>query len=247
MLQRWLCPPACLRAECFSKDIDATRRNPPKHKFYADEMAQSIRDASMRNVMQIEPGTPATDTGRSLNFDRIMYQGPISKGQVALEVSYREEVIELPDLVQIGEPFYEDFRIPVMAINEIVAEKLRTLCQRSRATDLSDLAMIFRDQAAALSDPDILRIAVEKFTLVKDGDRAARIERNVSHIATEYANTVSNVAPDAPDYTTASETVLARIRGVSAARSRHVLPTPVSVSARSSSPNGGAFRREIRR
>lgn len=198
--------------ERFSKDIDATRRNPPKHKFDADEVAQSVRDASMRNVLEIEPGTPTTDTGRSLDFDRITYQGPISTGHVALEVSYREAVSELPDLVQIGEPFYDSFQVPVMAINEIVAEKLRALCQRRRATDLSDLAMIFRDQAAVLSDADIVRIAVQKFTLVKDGDRAARIERNIGLVATEYANTVSSIAPDAPDFSTASETVLARIK-----------------------------------
>ena len=196
--------------ERFSKDIDATRRNPPQHKFNADEVAQSVRDASMRNVLEIEPGTPTTDSGRSLDFDQITYRGPISRGTVALEVSYREAVVEPPDHVQIGEPFYDCFR--VMALNEIVAEKLRALCQRRRATDLSDLAMIFRNQAASLSDSDIARIAVQKFSLVRDGDRAARIEQNISLVATEYANTVPSVAPDAPDFATASRAVLARMR-----------------------------------
>lgn len=71
-------------------------------------------------------------------FDRIAYRGPISQGRIALEVSNREAVVEPPDRAHVGEPFYDAFEVPVMAVNEIVAEKLRTLCQRRRATDLSD-------------------------------------------------------------------------------------------------------------
>jgi predicted nucleotidyltransferase component of viral defense system len=202
--------------ERFSKDIDATRRNPPKHKFDADEIAESVRAASMRNVIEIEPGAPRTDSGRSLDFDRIEFRGPLGQGIVALEVSYREAVVDPPELAMIGEPYYEPFEIPVMAINEIVAEKLRTLCQRQRPTDLSDLAMIFDRQAARLDDESIIRLAREKFAagLVRDGDRLARIEDNVEAMASVYAAAVPGLALDAPDYATAKASVLARIRGL---------------------------------
>ena len=99
-----------------------------------------------------------------------------------------------------------------MVLDEIVAEKLRALCQRLRPTDLADLAMIFANQADALNDALIRRISKHKFKLVKDGDHAARIERNVSLLAADYANTVSDVAPDAPDYARARGTVLERIK-----------------------------------
>lgn len=197
--------------ERFSKDIDATRRAPPKHKFDAEEVAHSVRQASMRNVLEIDPGMPRTDSARSLDFDRIAYRGPLGQGLVALEVSYREGVIEVPDVVTIGDPFFEPFEIPVMAINEIVAEKMRALCQRQRPTDLADLAMIVARQQERLDDERILRLARQKFEIVGRGDRLGRIERNIVEIGTAYAATVSGLAPDAPDFATASAIVLKRI------------------------------------
>jgi hypothetical protein len=50
----------------FSKDVDATRHAPPSHKLEADDVAATIRDASIQNVVQFVPGEPATDSARSL-------------------------------------------------------------------------------------------------------------------------------------------------------------------------------------
>ncbi|MCA1678697.1 MAG: nucleotidyl transferase AbiEii/AbiGii toxin family protein [Actinobacteria bacterium] len=200
--------------ERFSKDIDATRREPPRHKFDANEVAESLRAASMRNLIEIEPGAPRTDSGRSLDFDRVEYRGPLGQGIVALEVSYRESVLEPPDLFTIGEPYYEPFEIPVMAINEIVAEKLRALCQRQRPTDLSDLAMIFSREAARLDNATIVRLAEQKFApgLVRDGDRMGRVEENVEAMISAYTDTIPGLAPDAPDFSSAKAMVLGRVR-----------------------------------
>lgn len=95
--------------ERLSKDIDATRREPPKHKFDAEEIASSVRSASMGDLLSIEPGQPKTDSGRSLDFASVAYKGPLSTGHLALEISYREAVVEPPDIVEIGPPYYEPF------------------------------------------------------------------------------------------------------------------------------------------
>lgn len=55
----------------FSKDLDATRINPPKHKLNADAVADSMRRAGMRNLLEIQPGPVEIDTGRSLGFDSV--------------------------------------------------------------------------------------------------------------------------------------------------------------------------------
>lgn len=55
----------------FSKDVDATRHNPPAHKLEADEVADAIRAASITNVVNFDPDEPATDSARSLDFDRV--------------------------------------------------------------------------------------------------------------------------------------------------------------------------------
>ena len=61
-----------------------------------------------------------------------------------------------------GHPFYEPFEILTMDPGEMAAEKLRTLAQRQRATDLADLAVLLRSLPAT-SDERIARYAVVKF------------------------------------------------------------------------------------
>ena len=115
--------------ERFSKDLDATRINPPKHKLDATEVRDAIRNAGVKNLLTFSPAEPATDSGRSLDFDSISYRGPIGQDTIAVEVSYREDVILPPLLAAVGEPYYKPFEIPVLQLDEIVAEKLRTLAQ----------------------------------------------------------------------------------------------------------------------
>lgn len=195
--------------ERFSKDIDATRINPPKNKLDSAAVADAIRRSGMRNLMSLNPGTPATDTGRSLDFASIRYTGPLGSGLVSVEVSYREDVIEVPQLVAVGEPYYEPFLIPVLTLNEIVAEKLRALAQRDRPTDLSDIAMILLEDT--IDERRVRELAAKKFELVKAGDHRRRIEDTISAMAGQYDAAVSAVAPDAPDYATASRILLSRL------------------------------------
>jgi predicted nucleotidyltransferase component of viral defense system len=195
--------------ERFSRDIDATRINPPKNKLDAANVAATIRRAGIRNLLTLDPKSPRTDTGRSLDFDSIGYSGPLGNGIVAVEVSYREDVIEEPLMALVGEPYYEAFEIPVMQINEIVAEKLRTLAQRDRPTDLADLAMILASNDV---DADRVRELVRaKFELVKQGDHRERIESRIIGMAAEYDAAVRAVAPDAPDYDEARRVVVGRL------------------------------------
>jgi predicted nucleotidyltransferase component of viral defense system len=195
--------------ERFSKDIDATRINPPKHKLDSSEVADVIRDAGVRNLMTLTPGRPATDSGRSMDFDNVRYSGPLGKGTVSVEVSYREDVVEEPDMVVVGAPYYEPFPIPVMKLAEIVAEKLRALAQRDRPSDLADLAMILR--RTSIDQRRVRAIAGRKFELVRAGDHRARIEDTIARLAVRYDEAVGAVASDAPPYAVAAEAVLGRL------------------------------------
>lgn len=64
-----------------------------------------------------------------------------------------------------------------MSMDEMAAEKLRTLAQRLRPTDLADLAIILT--SARTTDRDIARLTQHKFELVAKGadNRIDRIER----------------------------------------------------------------------
>lgn len=196
----------------FSKDVDATRHEPPTHKLDAGEVADVIRRASIRNVVRFEPGEPATDSARSLDFDNVTVAGEmLSSGSVQVEVSYREEVVAEPVIVAIGDPFYEPFEIYTMDVAEMAAEKLRALAQRNRETDLADLAVMLRDNVR--DDSMVARLAEVKFKLVKQGrtNRLDRIHERIQLFEDTYDDVVPPLFPDAPTYRDTLDIVMPRL------------------------------------
>lgn len=143
--------------------------------------------------MEFDPAEPATNSGRSLDFDTVRVSGPdFEEALVQVEVSYREPAILQPRGLKLGYPFYEHFEISVMQLNEMAAEKLRALAQRDkRETDLADLAVMLTDDEA--DDEVIAELAVKKFEKVTPG-RANRIERIQAHLK-GYAYTYDNEVP----------------------------------------------------
>lgn len=199
----------------FSKDVDATRHAPPAHKFEADDVAAAIRDASIQNVVQFVPDEPATDSARSLDFEKVHVTGEgFAETDVQVEVSYREAVVGTPVPVDIGDPFYTPFEILTMEVAEMAAEKLRALAQRLRETDLADLAVMLRDDT--VRDDEVARFAEAKFELVKQGraNRIDRVERNLAELAATYDDVVPQLFPDAPSYREAAEIVWPRIKAM---------------------------------
>lgn len=199
--------------ERFSEDIDATRHNPARNKLDAEEVAEAIRDASVREIVRFVPQAPATDSGRSLDFDEVRVTGELwADTSVQVEISYREGVVDEPVSVLIGAPFYEDFEILAMAVPEMAAEKLRALAQRTVVTDLADLAeMLSRDD---VGDDDVARLAAHKFELVKQGaaNRAQRIEERLREMAADYDDVVPGLFSGARSYREAFEIVWPRIK-----------------------------------
>ncbi len=183
-----------------SGDIDATRTNPAKHKLDADDVAEAMRRASDEPVLRFDPGEPETNTRESLDFDRVEYHTARGDGRVAVEVSYREAIADEPNWVTIGAPYYEPFAIPVLTLEETTAEKLRTLLQRRRATDLADIALILGRHGKALNRARVRELAAVKFELVKQGDLRERIEANLDALRNEYEATIGGLDPDAPPY-----------------------------------------------
>jgi predicted nucleotidyltransferase component of viral defense system len=197
----------------FSEDVDATRHNPARHKLDTEEVAQAIRDASVGDIIRFSPQEPATDTARSLDFDDVRVSGSlISDDRVEVEISYREEVVDPPVRALIGEPFYEPFEILAMAVPEMAAEKMRTLAQRVRVTDLADLAeMLVRPE---VRDDDVARLAHQKFAFVAEGvaNRADRVYNHLREMGADYDDAVPRLFPGARSYGEAMAIVWPRIK-----------------------------------
>jgi len=196
-----------------SKDVDATRHAPAKHKLDSDEVARAIRDASIHDVVRFQPKPPTTDSARSLDFDQVEVLGTeFPDSSVQVEVSYREELVDEPELANIGAPFYEPFEILTMTKEEMAAEKLRAIAQRLRPTDLADLSWLL--SATQASDDHIAEITVEKFELVKTGreNKLMRIESRLAEMADTYDIEVPSLFPEAPSYREAMAIVGPRLK-----------------------------------
>ncbi len=99
----------------------------------------------------------------------------------------------------------------MLTLEETVAEKLRTLLQRQRATDLSDLALILGEHGDQLDRAHVRLLALTKFELVKQGDRRARLKANVEALRATYEQTVPGLAPDALPFADAQTLTLAAL------------------------------------
>jgi predicted nucleotidyltransferase component of viral defense system len=199
----------------FSEDVDATRHDPPRNKLEPAAVAEAIREASVGDIIRFRPQEPGTASARSLDFDDVRVSGAmLPDTRVQVEISYREEVIDPPDLARIGAPFYQEFEILAMSIPEMAAEKIRAIAQRVVVTDLADLAEMFaRDD---VTDSEVSRLVRHKFALVKRGsaNRTDRIEAHLGEMAADYDDVVPTLFPAARGYAAAMAIVWPRIRGL---------------------------------
>ncbi|MHB1524581.1 MAG: nucleotidyl transferase AbiEii/AbiGii toxin family protein [Candidatus Dormibacteria bacterium] len=198
-----------------SLDVDATRHQPAKNKLDSDAVGNSIRAAG-KPFYRIPPLSPATNSKNSLDFDSVRFQGPISRGQVAVEVSYREAICLEPIPAQIGPPYIDAVTIPTMDPVEMLAEKYRTLCQRSRPTDLLDAALLWDGAAGAIASHQVAELIPVKFAggIVRGGNHADRIRANIEGMAATYDAVIQARAPGAMEYQRAAQLVMSRIASV---------------------------------
>lgn len=199
-----------------SFDLDATRLNPPREPLDSEAVRQSIQSARKGSLVSLKVAAPKTDTDNSLDFESVRYTGQgtgvgISPGTVAVEVSYREAVVLEPLRAMIGPPYYEPFPVPVLQHAEFAGEKLRTLAQRLRPTDLADLAFLLQKKMAR--PEDIAQVVPVKFAkgLVRQGNPSGRIHENILALAAEYDTAVPDLAPDAMSYADARDVVMAHL------------------------------------
>lgn len=196
----------------FSGDIDATRHQPPKHKFDSEDVRTAIRSAGRKIRFSVKVPEPLTDSAFGLDFDNIEFKGLLAQaGSVDVEISYREGICHEPDNVEIGPPFYEPFTIPAMTPSEMVAEKLRALAQRIKHHDLADVGFMLLSRAGAISDTAVQEITPRKFALARGGDVAARIKANLDAMSAGYEDALNAIAADYPSYADARAAVESKL------------------------------------
>lgn len=194
-----------------SRDADATVVNPAKSPVPHEDVMASIEDARMGQFLRYSvPKEPATANKFSLDIDKIEFTCAEVAGTLDVELSFREGVVLDPTRNPIGKPYFEEFLASMMRPVEMAAEKLRTLAQRQRGTDLSDCVPL--ERLAADEITELSRVRIEKFKLVRDGVGPDDIAGRIDALAGRYEADVRAVDPYAPDYETARDAALRLVR-----------------------------------
>lgn len=194
-----------------SRDTDATVVAPAKAPIPADEVRQAIVDARMGQFLQIgAPADPLTANRYSLDFDKVSFACSSVKGTFDVELSFREDLVLSPRPMPLGMPYFASFEVLTMRPVEMAGEKLRTLVQRQRGTDLSDCVLL---DALSKGDRDLLpQVRLEKFKLVRDGVGLDQIRERIDALDPRYEADVRAVDPEAPDYETARRAAMSIAR-----------------------------------
>lgn len=124
----------------FSEDLDFTLTGKVSLDSLKDTVVGAVGSynfaADVDNLVEDE---------RTLGF-RLRIQGPLFRDRrgictIRIEASRREEVSLPPQSAEVDPPYYDilPYVLEVMHLEEIAAEKIRTIYTRDRATDLYDL------------------------------------------------------------------------------------------------------------
>lgn len=189
-----------------SKDIDGTIGT--KHAALDPKVLQRVVRNQCRDLsLNFELKTPAM-TADTLDFGNIGYVGPLSSGFLTLEMSYREDLILKPRMLEIDSFGVPKFAIRAMAVDEMIAEKWRCLVQRSprKPGDPYDLWFLWTDfrlrrprTADDIIDAAMVKSLVPKKVTVHGGH--ATMIQMLDLYAQTWASAIGDTVPeDAPGF-----------------------------------------------
>ena len=129
----------------FSEDLDFTLQKIIK----ASQIKKIAIDAIKIYNYMVESDRTKEDN-RTISF-RLKIQGPLTKQRVGIctiriEISTREQILKKPTKKEFT-PIYTDilpYVLDVMALDEILAEKIRAIYTRQKARDLYDLYKLIK-------------------------------------------------------------------------------------------------------
>jgi predicted nucleotidyltransferase component of viral defense system len=200
----------------FSEDLDFTviedgPIDPADVEPLLVEVLQAVADESGIDFSNRQPVLRARQQPGSVE-GRVYYQGPLAAPSVAsvkLDLSANELLARAPERRPIAHPYEPDEALPDPAdvacyvFEEVFAEKLRAMGERSRPRDLYDIVNLYRRDDLRLRRQDIHAILVEKCAY-KDIEvpTLASIEASglVPELESEWENMLGHQLPALPPF-----------------------------------------------
>jgi predicted nucleotidyltransferase component of viral defense system len=129
-----------------------------------------------------------------------------SKNSISLDLSPNEVIVDEPKIQAIFNPYYgKKFSVPTYTLEEIVAEKLRSMLQRIRVRDYYDVWYLLSKKRNELDMKKIRKIFLKKIEYKKIAFAGKdqfmdkhRLEQTEAYYATQLAHQIS----DLPDFRT---------------------------------------------
>jgi len=158
----------------FSADLDFTLRSSPLPDALRAEIEMACRALTEETGLQLVPAdfrTLRDVPGEEAHQARISYTGPLGRlgGQqprIKLDLTIYETLVLSPECRSVYHSYSDadslNLAVPVYALDEMLAEKLRAMLRRARARDLYDVWQLFTRYADALDFVRVRRVLVEK-------------------------------------------------------------------------------------
>ncbi|MDY6875929.1 MAG: nucleotidyl transferase AbiEii/AbiGii toxin family protein [Chloroflexota bacterium] len=158
----------------FSADLDFTLRASLSPQALRSEIEAACRTITEETGVRLAPvdfRTLRDVPGEEAHQGRIEYTGPLGRmggnqPRVKLDLTIYERLVLPPERRPVHHPYSDagnlDLTVPVYALDEMLAEKLRAMLRRARARDLYDVWQLFTRYAERLDFEQARRVLEEK-------------------------------------------------------------------------------------
>jgi predicted nucleotidyltransferase component of viral defense system len=109
----------------------------------------------------------------ALTIDRLGFVGPLQHpNSIKVDISFRESVLLTPRQLVMSTSYVPSFTVTCMALEEILAEKIRAALMRRTPRDYFDLWLLFQQGNIAFDTlPDLVRAKLDTVDYPYDPDR----------------------------------------------------------------------------
>ncbi|MDI6825941.1 MAG: nucleotidyl transferase AbiEii/AbiGii toxin family protein [Candidatus Aenigmarchaeota archaeon] len=158
----------------FSEDLDFTLRETIDFEGLIKETKKDFEALNVRANFRILEDDPSSFSFR-IGAEGPLFTKEIERCFVGVEISKREEVLKEIEVKELNSPYPDisNFFVPVMNLEEILAEKIRAIIWRAKARDLYDLWFLLEKEIKV--DLDVVNKKLSCYKKIFDKEKIERL------------------------------------------------------------------------
>ena len=172
-----------------SIDLDFTELKPVN----IEELKKIIEDKEIRSKIK-EVNKTSNSTKVVLNYESVLEY----KNSIILDISKREKPTMELITKQLKSPYFEKIPVLTLALEELAAEKIRSIIQRNKPRDYFDLYYILGSKK--LNFKKALKIAKKKLAATNDKYDTKKIFDNLDIVKDLWEKDLTELVVNTPDF-----------------------------------------------